>query len=671
MVDVASGSGFREVFPRRHMDISRADNPSLGPDAEPSAVLAADGTISALTDSMAGLLGSSPAQCVGRVFSELLPESQRATAEVLIAHSAASRARAMRVLEFSGKDGMTIASLVEATPPVAASSRRFVKVRVVHVQSDRDSLLIPFRMAAKAADLALFLYRDERLEWLGGSSSLVSLAPSAALTLRELVQRVHPEDKAALRSVLRAIAAPGSWTRIRFRSKTGEWRVLACLIRQIQLGYYGARQVIGIVRDETRTETQRQQLLIEVSSERERGRQIAAISSALINAATERELEQAVLLRIAEAFGGTGSLLAIVEQGHVHVCSDAGVDPGLARAIDGIPVDDPRLLTEAIRTGEPQFIPDREDFVRRWPGRSDLMRLSSAASIAIVPFTAGGSTPLGAWAVTSDKEQRLSADQRSLMCTLAGLAGQALKRIRLQQARLELAAAIQHTFLPSVPERLASLEMAARYSPAQDGLDIGGDWYDAFPLADGTVVLVIGDVQGHDVEAACFMGLLGASLRAVAAQERHPGAILARTNELLISMNAERFASCTVLRFDPRDGQATGATAGHVPLLWAREDGSNGIWELPAGPVLSVVAGAEYPQQAFDLRKGTSLIMVTDGLVEGPGLNLDDGLRQACRIAARSLHDGASAGKTADAVLGAARAVDHLDDAATLVILRT
>ncbi|MFF8373105.1 PP2C family protein-serine/threonine phosphatase [Streptomyces lydicus] len=92
--------------------------------------------------------------------------------------------------------------------------------------------------------------------------------------------------------------------------------------------------------------------------------------------------------------------------------------------------------------------------------------------------------------------------------------------------------------LPDLPS-LPGLETAARYVPAQTGLDIGGDWYDAFALPDGSLGFAIGDVQGHDVEAAAFMGQVRTGLRAVAGVTTDPGDILGRANNLLLSMSSD------------------------------------------------------------------------------------------------------------------------------------
>ncbi|MET8326132.1 PP2C family protein-serine/threonine phosphatase [Streptomyces sp. NPDC005181] len=345
-----------------------------------------------------------------------------------------------------------------------------------------------------------------------------------------------------------------------------------------------------------------------------------------------------------------------------------------AQALHGMSLDHPSPLPEAIRTGKPQFVPDQEDYIRRWPHGASLpwlARLGSDYTISITPLSESGNLTLGAWEMTYRSGYRPSLDERTLMGTLADLAGQALRRIRLQQARVELATALQKTMLPTLPEHLPGLEVAARYRPSRDGLDIGGDWYDTFVTPDGAIALEIGDAQGHDVDAAAAMGQVRASMRAIAAREPDPATVLTRTNELLVTMGAARFSSCTMLHIDPDDGQVTGTSAGHVPLLCARKDGSHSIRELTGGPVLGVLPGTEYDEETFTLDKDSALVMVTDGVVEGPGLTLEAGLERAGTLAGAALHDGLNTEETADRILDAAVAVDHLDDVAVLVIRRT
>ncbi|GAA0523020.1 MULTISPECIES: SpoIIE family protein phosphatase [Streptomyces] len=92
-------------------------------------------------------------------------------------------------------------------------------------------------------------------------------------------------------------------------------------------------------------------------------------------------------------------------------------------------------------------------------------------------------------------------------------------------------------------------------------------------------------------------------MRAITTHEPGPGAVLTRTDELLVTMDARRFADCTMLRIDPRDGQVIGTSVGHVPLLLARDDRSHDIRILSDGPVLGVVPEIDYPEETFTLER--------------------------------------------------------------------
>ncbi|MEU4097488.1 SpoIIE family protein phosphatase [Streptomyces sp. NPDC026673] len=643
---------------------------------DPSALLTAEGAIRSLNAAMATVLARPAEQCLGRSFCDLLPESQRATAASLLAYGATTETVAIRALEFAGVGSASVVSLIEARPVNdPADGKRLVWLYSVDARNDLNGLLIPFRLAAEAAELALCTYSplEHRLTWVSGPPALAALFSEASASMVGAVRRVHPADREALGRLLRSTAAQSPWVTLRFHSEQGRWHHLACQVRRIQLGYGGPEQAFGVIRDDTRFEARRQRALTTLMAERQRTDEIAAFASALITAATEQELKQAVLTRVAATFGGTGAYLALVDDRtrRLQVSSDAMVGPQVAGAMHGLSLDESHPLTDVIVSGTPQFVGSREELIRLAPQVVGAPWLKSVAAVSMVPLTPGSAQPLGAWGVIYDRPHEWSSDDRAHMSTLADLAGQALKRIRLQQARAELAAAIQQSMLPTLPQHLPNLEVAACYQPSRDGLDIGGDWYDAFVTSDGWVAVEIGDVQGHDVDAAAFMGQVRASLCAIAAHESDPAAVLTRANELLVTMDATRFASCTMLYIDPHHGQVTGASAGHVPLLCVRTDGSHRVHELPGGPVLGVLPGNDYAEETFALDRDTALVLVTDGVVEGPCLTLEAGLERAGTVAAQALHAGLDAEATAHQILNAAVAVDHLDDVAVLVIRRT
>ncbi|GGO84372.1 SpoIIE family protein phosphatase [Wenjunlia tyrosinilytica] len=639
-----------------------------------AAVLSLDGRVRALNERMAAALGVRVHESEGRLFGDLMASDfQRTTAEFLV-HAAreSSDPSTMRVLEFPGAHGTPLACLVEATRITPPGQEAFVQVREVDLHGRLGMMLVAFRLVAKLADVALWVYADKerRLEWLGGSFTLTALAPAAEFSLKEILRRIHPEDIAAVRAVIRSSEGQSDWTPFRFLTDRDAWHQLAVQTHRARLGLDGPERLVGVVRDDTERIARQKSLMDQLRIERERGEQIAEISSALIGATTEGELRQVVLDRVAAAFGGTGTLLAFTDHDRLRVSSGPGIDPRLAAAMDGMPLNAERPLTYAIRTGEPQFIADRAEYAVRWPRAQEILTLTDAAAYSMIPFGIGG-RPLGGWVVAYKNEHRPSSDERALIRTLGQLTGQALERLKLQQARIELAAALQRNMLPPPLDVIPGLQVAARYQPARHGLDIGGDWYDAFPLPDGTVALVIGDAEGHDVDAAAFMGQVRSAIRAFASHEPAPGTVLSRTNELLLAMGAPTFASCTILRFDPRDATVTGACAGHVPLLWTRADGSHGDFEIHGGPVLGVLHGAHYPDETFSLERDTTLLLVTDGVLEGPDRSLDDGLEMAAALAAQAQREGLDPERTADRVLGAAISIGHVDDAAVLVARRS
>ncbi|MFF3394039.1 PP2C family protein-serine/threonine phosphatase [Streptomyces sp. NPDC002669] len=259
-----------------------------------------------------------------------------------------------------------------------------------------------------------------------------------------------------------------------------------------------------------------------------------------------------------------------------------------------------------------------------------------------------------------------SASAQELLTTLQQLTSRARREVELHQARVELAEALQREMLPaSLPAR-PGLQTAARYTPARSGLDIGGDWYDGFVLPDGALAFAIGDVQGHDVEAAAFMGQIRVAMRAIAATEADPGEIVGRTNDLLVSVDSGLFATCTFVRLDPKARELHSARAGHVAAVWATADGHFGITHDEGGLPLGVQPGERYPVTRRRLAGSGAFVLLTDGVVEGPSFPIDQGLDTVARLVRSRVR--ADAGELADAVLGAAEQTGHQDDAAVLVL---
>lgn len=201
---------------------------------------------------------------------------------------------------------------------------------------------------------------------------------------------------------------------------------------------------------------------------------------------------------------------------------------------------------------------------------------------------------------------------------------------RTLAAEHELAGELQRIILPlpSGPIELPGVKVAVRYLPAGQESLVGGDWYHAAELRDGSVLLAVGDVAGHGTPAATTMAQLRHALRALAITTGDPGVLLGHLNRLTCDLERETpelSATAVIARFDPVRREILWAQAGHPPPLLSRA-GRTAPLGRPPGPMLGVVEDAEYPTARLDFRVGDLLLLYTDGLVEHRRRGLDDGL---------------------------------------------
>ena len=245
------------------------------------------------------------------------------------------------------------------------------------------------------------------------------------------------------------------------------------------------------------------------------------------------------------------------------------------------------------------------------------------------------------------------------------------REVALSQARAEAAAArgsvqvaeqLQRSLLTD-PPATPGLDMAVRYLPAVRHSQVGGDWYDAFPLACGSTMLVIGDVAGHDIGAAATMAQARGVLRGIAQSVvESPAGVLGALEGALSTLGIDTLITVVVATAEVRsDGTAAvrWSNAGHPPPAVLRADGSAELLE-PA-PNRLVGAGPVWrDDHAVLLCPGDTLLLYTDGLVERRGVPLDDGLAwltgQLRALAARPLEQlcdgllGGMSGRLADDV---------------------
>ncbi|WP_063726554.1 SpoIIE family protein phosphatase [Streptomyces sp. RTd22] len=195
--------------------------------------------------------------------------------------------------------------------------------------------------------------------------------------------------------------------------------------------------------------------------------------------------------------------------------------------------------------------------------------------------------------------------------------------------RNRLALQLQRAIMPSshVPVAIAGLHVAVRYRPAEEGHLVGGDWYDAVVLPRKKVLLAVGDVAGHGIEAATGMVVLRNALRGLATTGAGPAQLLGWLNTVTHHLTEQVTATVVCGVYDPQTRVLDWARAGHPPPVLIHE-GTAAALPLPGGILLGAVAEAEYEERRLGLVPGDRLLMYTDGLIERRDRSVEKALEQ-------------------------------------------
>ncbi|WP_330323987.1 SpoIIE family protein phosphatase [Streptomyces pseudovenezuelae] len=396
-----------------------------------------------------------------------------------------------------------------------------------------------------------------------------------------------------------------------------------------------------------------------------------ALAIALTEASTARQVSAVVMRELLPAFGGRRLAIYLLQERHLYLEWEAGFPKGFLAPFEGVDLGAHLPGVETLTTGRPLFFDSMEELTAAYPG---IALDATEGARAFLPLIASG-RPVGSCILGFDRPRSFSTEERTVLTALAGLIAHAMEKAQRYESETVLARGLQQALLPRRLSAHPQLETAGRYLPGTAGMDVGGDWYDVVESGDG-LALVIGDVQGHGVQAAATMGQLRSAVRAFALGDRPPDEVLSSTNHLLIDLDPGLFASCCYIRLDPATGLARAARAGHPPPLLRSADGRTRVLDLPGGVVLGVAPRARYPVTELRMEPGAILALYTDGLVERPGSDIDQGIT-ALRVALAKA--GAPAARpggrflasVADRLTATARhALDRPDDIALLLATR-
>ncbi|MFF8955024.1 SpoIIE family protein phosphatase [Streptomyces sp. NPDC014894] len=449
-----------------------------------------------------------------------------------------------------------------------------------------------------------------------------------------LTARMPPAEAARLDAKVASVLKDGSedyGVYFRFRHGDGglRWTHTQGHVQRDDTGR--PLRIIGIVREATE---ELADSAARTEADAARRRQTGVVESTTAALAHARTVQDVIdVLRDVhglEHFGAASLVMGLLEAGgRIHLVAE-GPQEAYIPGTRYTHVDDAYPMSEVVRTLAPLFIESREDFAASYPilwPHLDTLDIKAAAYLPLI----AQARPIGALGLLYSDRTGFSAEERDVLVALGSSIAQSVQRAVLYDQEHDLAEGLQQAMLPRRIPEVPGAQIAVRYRSARMGRDIGGDWYDIIPLPGGRVGAVIGDVQGHDTDAAAVMGQLRIVLRAYAAEGHTPATVMARASVFLHELDTDRFATCMYAEADLSTGVVQVVRAGHVDPLLRDTDGSCRRIPVEGGLPLGLSAEfgrLEYPVSTVELDPGQTLLLYTDGLVEQPGFDLDHGMQQ-------------------------------------------
>ncbi|MGA3215708.1 MAG: SpoIIE family protein phosphatase [Acidimicrobiales bacterium] len=413
---------------------------------------------------------------------------------------------------------------------------------------------------------------------------------------------------------------------------------------------------------------------------RERLARLAGAAMQLLHAESTRDLAT-IVDRGIQVLGADGGVIVAREGDEFRVAVSEQIEQNFHAQYDHLPLDNPLPGIRVARSGERVVLPDRRTGLAFTPQMAQVYEDTGRQAWAFVPLRVGDRL-LGSLAVSWVDERDIDENELELIEAFAAQSAQALDRIRATRAERQSARRVQNMVkafqqsLLSKPRAAPGLDIAARYVPAFEDVQVGGDWYDAFVTDDGRMIVSVGDVAGHDGDAAAMMAQLRNLLRGLAiGTNRGPAALLARLDEAIANLGLRTIATALVAQIGPGayglgrgQSRVQWSSAGHPPPMVRTAEGRVTVLFDQPDLLLGARSRSKRTERTFDLPAGATLLMFTDGLVERRDEVLDSGLARLAAVFA-DVGDGPLE-LICDEVVSAMVPGEPNDDVALMVVRR-
>ncbi len=302
-------------------------------------------------------------------------------------------------------------------------------------------------------------------------------------------------------------------------------------------------------------------------------------------------------------------------------------------------------VMEVVRTGRPVLMSSITDevidTVVNDPEQRRVMRELGLRSALLVPLLVRGRVSGVLTWVSTDEDRTYREDDVRFAEHLARRSASAIDNADLFSQTRDVAVQLQRAVLPGRVRGTEEWEVHCLYEPS-GRTEVGGDFYDAFPLADGRFVAFVGDVMGRGVAAAAAMAQMRSAVRAFVSADPSPEAVVDCLDTMVRQYETDQLVTLTVVVAEPRTGELRLVNAGHLPGLVLRADGGHEFLPWADGPPLGLATGRR--GSTVHLGVGDTLLVVTDGVVERRDEDITDGLDRLVgalgSLAGADLEDG-------------------------------
>ncbi|WP_017606082.1 SpoIIE family protein phosphatase [Nocardiopsis alkaliphila] len=460
---------------------------------------------------------------------------------------------------------------------------------------------------------------------------------------RGWLDAVHPDDRVRVErawdDAVLDVTPFDSMFRVRTRAGGyGHYRARA---HPIMDGAQTAEWVGTLVdiTNEREADELRQRLNQQLSEAAMRTARLQKATSDLAEALTADEVVQAMSEIGRSGVGADHTSLVLFDRDHLRLrMLSADGCQGLPRG--GFSLDYPDIAALAVADRLPHLAAGPAELrvlLEEAPEVEALLERTRERAWVALPMVVAG-RPIGALRFSFEAPREVTDEERVFLEALAGQCALAIGRAIVYEREHGTAEELQHSLLPEALPKVPGVRLAAYYRSGSQHVQVGGDWYDAFPLPDGRVAGVLGDVMGKGIPAAAGMSRIRNALRALAYSMPEPADVLTGLDRMFSATEGmDQVTTLVYFVLDPVTGQLDLSNAGHLPPLVVA--GNAGPSLLEAEPDTPLGVSSTRGHHKFFVQPGNTIALYSDGLVENRKRSVDAGLDELVRKASEALPD--------------------------------